>query len=759
MLKRIAHIILFLAIATSGYAQTLRVTVLDNSTGKTVPFAYINISSINNNGTIINAQTDENGVANVSPDIYPCVFELTALGYESLSKEVLTAPAGNVLNIRMTKKFSSMNEVVVTGMAQPMRLKDALSNYRVIGKEQIKAQGAVTLDEILENQLNMSIGNDQVLGATMNMQGLKGDKVKILIDGIPLNGRENGNIDLSQINLNNVERVEIVQGPMSVVYGTDALGGVINIITKKEKKPLSINAGTYLETYKYNFDATASFKLADRHQITLGGGRNYFKGWKYIDQVQRFGTQELRTQRNLLFNPKEQYIANLAYRYEAKSGFRVDLASDYLREKVTDRGDVTIWTTAGAYATDRYYRTTRSMNRLSMQGKIGKKGQWQSQNGYIVYNRTRATVSKDMVALSEVPTAAKGDQDTSTFSDVFLRGNYTNQLQKLQYTVGYDVNLQFAKSLKIDGHNKELHDYAVYANVSYPLIKDKLTGQVGLRGAANTTYSPPVIPSANLLYTPKKNLQIRASYAQGFRAPSLKEKYLSFVDANHNIVGSPNLRAESSQHVQVSASYQAYEERSDYLQFIVTGFFNDVKDGILLVPVNPLDSNSLDYTYGNQTHQSNAIGSVQMDGQWKQFHFQIGYALTNVFAEPNSYDAFTAQEATATLQYAWKKPGLRFNAFYKYTGSQPTATPNIDGSISYNGTQDAFSMLDVSVSKKFLKNKVQIIAGVKNLLDVQLVQTRGAGINSGGAHSGGSGGINLLPRTVFTSIRVALNKY
>ena len=67
----------------------------------------------------------------------------------------------------------------------------------------------------------------------MSVQGLSGENVKILIDGVPVVGRLNGNVDLSQINLTNIERVEIVEGPLSVNYGTNALAGTINLITKK----------------------------------------------------------------------------------------------------------------------------------------------------------------------------------------------------------------------------------------------------------------------------------------------------------------------------------------------------------------------------------------------------------------------------------------------------------------------------------------------------------------------------------------------
>jgi len=109
-----------------------------------------------------------------------------------------------------------LDETVVTGVSAPVKMQNALSQYRVITKEAMKAQGAVTVADALTTQLNLNIGNDRALGSNITMQGLGGDKVKILIDGLPVNGRENGNVDLGQLSVNNVARIEIVQ-PISAI--------------------------------------------------------------------------------------------------------------------------------------------------------------------------------------------------------------------------------------------------------------------------------------------------------------------------------------------------------------------------------------------------------------------------------------------------------------------------------------------------------------------------------------------------------------
>lgn len=751
---RLVQIIGLLFLSAVCNAQQISVTVLDKNNGNTVPFAYIHIMSTNTNSPQNTVQTNENGYVEFSPMEYPCTIEVTMLGFETVKKTFFTRPVTSSMTIYLTKKFSSMNEVVVTGMAQPTKLKDATSIYQVITKEQIQAQGAVTLDEVMKNRLNVRVSTDNILGSSMRMQGMSGDKVKILIDGLPINGREGGNINLGQINLNNVDRIEIIQGPMSVVYGSDALGGVVNIITKKQKRPWAINAGTYYETVgKYNFDLSATKRFKDRHQLTIGGGRNLFDGWKNIDEIKTYGNDTLYTNRVFLFKPNTQYLGNFAYNYTAKSGFNLTLASDFLKEKVTNRGGLLEWSPFEATAKDEYYRTTRSMNRLSLGGKLGKKGSWLSQNGFMYYHRTRNRYNVDMTTLNKELSKEQGVNDTSSFRDIYARGSYINSIGRFNYTIGYDINLQYATSLKISGKDKTIQDYAAYANLSYQVIKDKLKVQTGFRGSYNTTYNPPIIPTVNILFTPINKLQIRASYAKGYRAPSLKEMYLSFIDVNHYVIGNEKLRAENSQHVQLSASYQAYEDNNNYLQFIVSGYYNDVFDGITLAPIHPEDSTSIEYTYANMDHQQNAIANIQADGQVSNLHFQLGYSFNRTFANPGNYAAFSASEATATLQYTWRKPAIGFNLFYKYTGKQPFLQASIDGSAYYNGTQNGYNIADASVERKFLNKKLQVILGVKNIFNFQ--QPAVSGRSSSGTHGGGIS--SNLPRSLFTSVRFTLD--
>ena len=151
-----------------------------------------------------------------------------------------------------TTRAKELSEVVVTGQYKPQSAQASVYQVRTISKERIQKQGATKLQDVLSNELNIRFSQDAATGGSdITMMGLKGQNVKILVDGLPMTGRQgtSNEININQIDINSIERIEIVEGPMSVVYGADALAGVINIITRKTSAAkLSVNARLHEET-------------------------------------------------------------------------------------------------------------------------------------------------------------------------------------------------------------------------------------------------------------------------------------------------------------------------------------------------------------------------------------------------------------------------------------------------------------------------------------------------------------------------------
>ncbi len=638
-------------------------------------------------------------------------------------------------------RSQEIGEVVVTGVSAPVKLQNALSLYRIIDEKQFKAQGAVTLADALTTQLGLQLTTDPMLGTSVQSQGLRADKVKILIDGLPVNGRENGAVDLGQINLARIARVEVVQGPMSVMYGSDALGGVINLITKKTLRR-QFTARSFVESVgRYNVDGSIGWQFGPRHTADLTVGRNFFEGWGDMDTVAPF--------RRLLYKPKTQYFATGAYTYAAPSGFRLSATSDYFREKVTNRGTAYI-DPYNAYGLDQRFWVTRSMNRLQLEGKAGEKGRWSLANSYSYYHRIRESVHKDLETLAETPTLGTGDQDTSRFDDLTLRSNYSRPVGDFKIDGGYDITLQSGGGSKLDpsapANAFRQEDYALYANVAYSFWQEKATLQGGLRAAYNSLYAAPLVPALNLLLRPADNIQVRASYAEGFRAPTLKELHLRFVDQNHEIIGNPALRAERSKNYQLSLSAQYTIADAVRMNTVLSGYYNDVRDGITLV--NPTgDSASMRRLYSNMAEQKSATVNVQAEASWRNLRLSGGYGVIHIPGQTGAYEGFSVPEITGNFFWNWRPAKVSFNAFYKYTGESRMLAADAEGNAIYGGNIAAFHQLDASVQRNFWKNRVALTAGVKNVLHGE-VQNLASAVVVGGAH-GSAGMAGALPRRFF----------
>ena len=159
-----------------------------------------------------------------------------------------------------------LGTVVVTGTRTPKLLKDAPIITRVITADDIKKVDATNVGQLLQSELpgiEFSYSMDQQV--SINMQGFGGNSVLFLVDGERLAGETLNNVDYNRLNLDNVERVEIVKGAASTLYGSSAVGGVINIITRDSEDPWNLNVNSrFGEHNDQRYGGTFSFKMCIR---------------------------------------------------------------------------------------------------------------------------------------------------------------------------------------------------------------------------------------------------------------------------------------------------------------------------------------------------------------------------------------------------------------------------------------------------------------------------------------------------------------
>lgn len=643
-----------------------------------------------------------------------------------------------------------VGEVVVTAQYTPGSPEKAVLKIKVIDAGKIAAMNAQNLRDVLTNELNIRLSQDNVLGSGLSMQGISGQNVKILVDGIPVNGRLNGNIDVSQINMNNVERIEIVEGPLSVNYGTDALAGTINIITKKtQPQSCSVSSANYYESSGHcNFTGRIGFHRK-KNILTLSGGRNFFDGWHARDPVFYFEKERVADSlRYKTWKPKEQVFATLYYgRYleEIKLGY----TCDYFDELIINRGLPR--RPYGETAFDDYYNTRRFNNAVSFTGRLNNQLYLNSLVAYNNYLRVKNTFYKDLTTLEQVLTEAPGDQDTTRNANITARAAVatTRDSAKLNFEAGYDINHETAYGLRINNRKQAIGDYALFASAEYRPQK-KIIIRPGLRVMYNTGYKAPPVPSVHIRYALNKTHTLRFSYARGFRAPSVKELYFFFVDVNHNITGNPGLMAEQSHNLNLALSYAA--QKKNYAWKTENAlFYTQIADQITLA-----QADGMQYSYFN-LEQFRSFGmQLQTEMMWRRFTFAAGGAITGRYNQLSETYITTSYvytpEVKCNLQYKWEKQQMQFALFYKYTGKLPSFVLNSDNTV-YKTTLGDYHTADLTVSRYLLK-KLLLAAGSKNLFDVKNVP----GMVSGSTHTTGAGATAVgTGRTYFISLNFNLD--
>jgi outer membrane receptor for ferrienterochelin and colicins len=723
--KKYAFVFYLLCILiSSAYSQIAQIKLIDSKSNQPVSFATVLITELNDKTEYFRVSDEDGNVTN------PCKtlaqIKISCIGYNGLTD---TVSAGLSYEFALLPIIFSLDEVVVTGSFKPQSADKSIYNIKVIDLRKIEEKAANNLKDILSTQVNMTITQDPALGSSLKIKGLTGNNVKILIDGVPVIGRMGGNIDLSQLNLYNIDHIEMVEGPMSVIYGSDALAGAINIITKENKNSnFGFSANSYYETAgTYNIDGNVNFRH-NRHSFSASGSRNFFDG---------FSTDTLRSQ---TWKPKEQYNGDLYYIYtpeKAKIKFQVS----YLHERLWDKGDLLEPRFYNAF--DSWFYSKRLTNRLDYERNLDNGLSIKMLASYSLYQRKKITYLKDLSTLNQEISPNASDHDTTDFNSFLFRFvlGEENSDKKVNYSLGLDLNYEKGTGKRIVDNKQSIGDYALFASAKYS-PSSLISLQPGLRMAYNSSFNMPPVPSVNIRWEPSTRINIRASYARGYRAPTLKELYIYFVDVNHNIQPNEELDAEYGHNLDLSLSYNTEKNKKIHYSGIEFSFFyNNMHNIIQLALRNDLGSNGA-YQYINVLNY-NTLGyqSTLSYSFYPYLDINLGFGHTGTyfsFEEKNQRLNDYRFSGEINTNIGWYVPllKLKLSGFYKYSGRSWLFSVDENNKVD-TGKMGAFHTIDFTILRKFCSNRLLVSTGVKNVLNNTNINI--SGNVSGGVHTSGGG--------------------
>jgi outer membrane receptor for ferrienterochelin and colicins len=526
---------------------------------------------------------------------------------------------------------------------------------------------------------------------------------------------------------------------MSVVYGTDALAGVINIITKKNNnQTLSVYARVQEESVGKEY---AAFKGKGQHNESAGlnwGDNGFFAGGG-ISRNDFGGWADTLTGRKKAWKPKDQLMTYGTFGYGNKN-FRIWYRLDYLNEDLISKGDVNY---GNGKATDQHYFSERYTHQAQAVWELNKGLSVNGTASCQQYQRRTRTTIKSFDTGAEVLSTDEGAQDVSTFNTLFFRGTAQYTLTPvLSFQPGIEFKRDASTGERIEG-TPVINDYSVFLSSEIKPTAG-INIRPGVRLNKNSLYdAPPVIPSINTKFSVSKNIDLRLSYAHGFRAPALRELYFHFFDASHSIKGNPDLKAEYSNSFTGAVSWQALQKNNIRIGVTATGFYNQFNNRIDIA----YPANSDTATYVNISKFKTNGGTLSGTINRKKIQAGLGISYIgryNAFSEDkrvSSPEFVWTPEVNCNITYKFTGIGATLNLSYKYNGVRPAyeQVTDTDGSTFIHlANTSAFHSAELTATKKITKY-IMVNAGTRNLFNTTNVNN--TTLNSGQAHSEGS----LLP--------------
>ncbi len=418
--------------------------------------------------------------------------------------------------------FTTLDEIVVTSTRTATKLGNVAIPVTIINQKTIQQAGTLRLKDILQEQAGLSITNG--FGAGVQMQGLNPDYTIILLNGEPLVGRTAGVLDINRISISNIKKIEIVKGPSSSLYGSEAMAGVINIITDNTyKKSLELNA-------RYGFG-------------------NPDKGWILPTDKEAFKNIDLNISGSTLINKTGIKFSSNAYYIDGIS-YRINSSS---------RIPQPIWRLTNQLQVDHPLSNKTNLNLTIRNGYDYIKQEFAVSNlgavstsfgheansdwniiptiSHTFNNNIKSSIKLYSTRYYGLQKLYFSDAPDSSYTDEFKQHFYRAENQtdftynKMRLTVGAGYSIDEAQSTRYDNVSNKKRNQIISSFAQQEWTPNhKFTLIAGLRYDYNKLFAAAFSPKLAIRYKPSNKISLNASIGRGFKAPDFRQLYLNFTN-------------------------------------------------------------------------------------------------------------------------------------------------------------------------------------------------------------------------------------
>ncbi len=709
----------------ASVAQQYTIKIQDSDTKLAVPNAQIEVKNLSTH-THKFYVSDADGILKLD-DKLPIIITVKSLAYQSF-QDTISSIYNNIYLVDLQEDMFHLGEMVVTATRTSKPLKDVPVITHIVTAQEIENKGIDNVQTLLETSLPGIEFQRHGTSQDIDVQGLGGRNILILVDGERMAGETRGNIDYDRINTADIEKVEIIKGASSALYGSQAMGAVVNIITKQSKQKF------YAElTYEQKTRAEKNFdnlEKDDEHyelkrnldrqnnEYNLLFGFNFkslksktILNWKNTDGYTLFDTDSLQKH---YINYDTVIYNNKVVQPTGIEGGRKLSATQKLSYSITDY--------LSAEANVQYY------NRHKYDFyQVDKKHDYFDDMGYglkLIYNNKENTTI-----------------ELSFASDIYNKYDYKERLQRadLNYKDKF-INPKLITSYTFNKHqfllgteflretlltdmfvygeliDKTSSTFTVFMQDDFKM-NEQLNIVAGFRAQYNTAFRFQFSPKLSLMYS-LNSWRIRANYAMGYRAPGLKELFMNW---NHldmfMIEGNANLRPEINHYTSLSTEFT-----NSIFNASVAVFSNSFKDKI----AGEWAENQTIYRYANIDKSLLFGGDAFVKAKLSNFLVSAAYSYVNESKRNDAVrlSALSPHTANAQIAYVFNKPNYRLNVNFgtRFIGAKHFHVKDefVAGADTitdyYSVDYKAYMICRLSVRQQFF-NKFSIVAGIDNIFN------------------------------------------
>ncbi|MCC7009634.1 MAG: TonB-dependent receptor [Acidobacteria bacterium] len=591
-------------------------------------------------------------------------------------------------------------EVVVTATRTEQPESTVPVQTAVIGRDTIEATGARSLADVLSREVGIEVV-PTLAGDGVQLQGIDSRGVLVLVDGQEVLGKVGGSIDIANLLVADIDRVEVVKGAASALYGSDALGGVINILTRRASQPLT-------------FSAEQRFESLDGRTTLVSMGTRQGR-WNLSGSASRVSRDSYD------LTPEEPSTTGSAYTKRAVGGkvayergaTEVSVATRYYGDEAADvtasRGvlfddlvEDTRWQTVVEVRTRPAARDT-----LAVRGHLSR-----YEHSYDQRNRRTSTVTPDLTR--------------ERLGEIELQYDRTIGARHL-VTGGAEYERIGMTSDRIEPHDRHL-DSAVGFVQDQWFVHERVNVVAGLRYDRSVAFGSAWSPKAAMLVTPVEGVRLRVSYGEGFKAPAFKDLYYLYTNrtAGYRIVGNETLRSETSRSLSAGVDVDTLADR---VSLGVTVFRHRIDD---LIDYEFL---GFDPSVGLTTLRTSNVGRAGTSGvdtnvtlrPSRRVSGSLGYSYLDArdleADEPLTGRARHSVKARVRVDVGERGP--RLSVFGRINGTRAFADADGDGHVEDYAPR--LASWDVRVSQRIAQS-LELIAGAENVgnaRDVRYYPTAG----------------------------------